>query len=111
MAQQIENDGTLLITTRGVFLEIGNALARARYRAAAIELLGSMVEDPKIEIVAASEDLCVRAYDLFRSRPDKEWRLTDCLSFVSMQARGLTEALTADSHFQQAGFRALLLEP
>lgn len=109
LAQRIEKDGTYLVTTRGVFLEIGNALARARYRAAAVELLGSMVEDPKIEIVPASEVFCARAHDLFKSRPDKEWGLTDCLSFVVMQVRGITEALTADGHFEQAGFRALLL--
>jgi uncharacterized protein len=42
------------------------------------------------------------------SRRDKEWSLTDCISFVVMKERGLTEALTADHHFEQAGFKALL---
>ena len=110
LAQQIEKNETRLVTTRGVFFEIGNALARARYRDAAIELLGSMAEDAKIEIAPASEDLCLLAFDLFRSRPDKEWGLTDCLSFILMNERGLTAALTADIHFQQAGFHALLLD-
>jgi predicted nucleic acid-binding protein len=30
------------------------------------------------------------------------------MSFVVMTARGLTEALTGDHHFEQAGFTALL---
>ena len=46
---------------------------------------------------------------LFRDRPDKDWGLTDCMSFVVMQDYGLTAALTSDNHFRQAGFRALLL--
>jgi len=41
---------------------------------------------------------------------DKEWSLTDCISFVLMKQEGVTEALTADAHFVQAGFKALLLE-
>ena len=51
------------------------------------------------------------ALGLYRARPDKDWGLTDCISFVLMEREGLTEALTADAHFRQAGFRALLLEP
>ena len=47
---------------------------------------------------------------LYRERPDKEWGLTDCISFVVMQERGISAALTADEHFQQAGFRALMRE-
>ena len=45
---------------------------------------------------------------LYRERADKEWPLTDCISFVVMQEHGLAEALTADHHFEQAGFKALL---
>ncbi len=48
--------------------------------------------------------------ELYRHRPDKEWGTTDCISFVVMQDYGLTEALTTDEHFKQAGFRALLIE-
>ncbi|MEM7354398.1 MAG: PIN domain-containing protein [Acidobacteriota bacterium] len=111
LAEQIEQEGVQLVTTRGVLLEIGNALARARYREAAIALISSLHEDPAIEIVPASEDLCAGAFDLYRSRKDKEWGLTDCLSFVVMRELELNAALTADAHFQQAGLRALLLEP
>jgi uncharacterized protein len=45
---------------------------------------------------------------MFAARSDKRWSLTDCISFVVMQERGLTEALTADRHFEQAGFSILL---
>ena len=60
-------------------------------------------------IVLLSEALCAVALQLFQARADKEWGLTDCVSFVVMQERAITDALTADAHFQQAGFRSLLL--
>jgi hypothetical protein len=53
---------------------------------------------------------CTAGFDLFASRPDKEWSLVDCISFVVMQQRRLKEALTTDHHFIQAGFRAMLRE-
>lgn len=109
LAQQLENDGTQLVTTGGVLLEIGNALSRLRYRKAAVALLSAIEQDPKIEVVPASEELCGQAFDLFKRRTDKEWGMTDCLSFILMAEREMTAALTADNHFQQAGFRALLL--
>ena len=110
LAGQIETDAIQMITTRAVILEIGNALARLRYRAAAIELLDSLEEDPNVKIIALSEELYNRAMKLYRQRPDKEWGLTDCVSFVVMQNYEITEALTTDEHFKQAGFRALLIE-
>jgi predicted nucleic acid-binding protein len=60
--------------------------------------------------VPISEELYERAFELYQDRRDKEWGLTDCLSFIVMQDRGLTMALTSDAHYQQAGFRALLRE-
>jgi len=110
LAKQIETSGNALITTRAVVLEIGNALAKLRYRNAAIELLDSLEEDPNVEIIPLSEELYDRAMEFYRERPDKEWGITDCISFVVMQDYGLTQALTTDEHFKQAGFRALLIE-
>jgi hypothetical protein len=36
------------------------------------------------------------------------WGLVDCVSFVIMRSLGIREAFTADRHFEQAGFVALL---
>jgi hypothetical protein len=111
LAKRLEDEQARLVTTRAVILEIGNALARQRFRPAAVALLESIENDPQIEILPLSEELFVGTLELFRNRLDKEWGLTDCLSFLVMEARELSDALTADRHFQQAGFRALLLEP
>jgi predicted nucleic acid-binding protein len=67
-----------------------------------------LATNPAIEIVPLATDLLERGIDLFARRPDKSWSLTACISFVVMADRGLSEALTGDHHFEQAGFRALL---
>lgn len=110
LAERIEAEETRLVTTRAVILEIGNALSGLRYRRAAIELLDALEGDPAVDIVPLTEQSYERSLHLYRERPDKEWGLTDCLSFVVMEGLGLTDALTADGHFHQAGFRALLRE-
>ena len=110
LSQRLERDRTVMVTTQAVLLEIGNALSKRRYRAAAVELLSSLATDPTIEVIPMSPELYAQAFELFRDRPDKEWGLIDCVSFVVMKERGITEALTADEHFEQAGFRALLSE-
>jgi uncharacterized protein len=108
LANQIETDKTRLVTTQAILLEIGNALSKQRHRVAAIQLLESLETDPSVEVVLFTNSLYKLAFNLFKQREDKEWGLVDCISFIVMQDRGITDALTADTHFQQAGFRALL---
>jgi len=108
LAVQLETEQTRLVTTRAILLEIGNSLSKHRYRQAAAKLLDALEEDSSVEIVPLSEELYGQALELFRSRTDKEWSLVDCASIIVMQQRGLTEILTTDEHFKQAGFRALL---
>jgi uncharacterized protein len=111
LAKQMQAAGTRLITTHAVLLEIGNALSKHRYRSAAVQLLTSLAADPKVTIVPVRLDLYQRAVELFRNRPDKEWGLIDCLSFLVMSDMKITEARTHDEHFVQAGFQALLRIP
>ena len=108
LADELEDSGTHFVTTRAILLEIGNALSKVRHRSAAIRLLTALENDPKVEIVAASDELYRRAFEAYSDRVDKEWGLIDCMSFVVMKDEGVTEALTADNHFRQAGFRVLL---
>jgi predicted nucleic acid-binding protein len=83
-------------------------LSKIRHRVAAVRLLSALENDPNVEIVTVSDDLYRRAFEMYRDRSDKEWGLIDCMSFVVMSDQELTEALTADNHFRQAGFNALL---
>ncbi len=110
LAAKLEQASTRLITTRAVQLEIGNALSKQRYRHAAVQLLDSFESDPTVKVITLSETLYAQAFQLYRERCDKEWGLVDCISFVVMMERNISEALTTDGHFQQAGFRVLLRE-
>ena len=110
LANQIKFAGTGIVTTHAVMLEIGNSLSKQRYRRAAVGLLYALEVDSKVTIVNFSEELYVRAFKLYRERMDKEWGLVDCVSFIVMSERRITDALTTDKHFEQAGFRALLRE-
>lgn len=73
-----------------------------------IELLGDLRAEPAVEVVTIEADLDLAAWRLWSDRPDKAWSLVDCASFVVMQRLGLTEAITSDHHFEQAGFVRLL---
>ena len=109
IANQLEKNQNRLVTTQAILLEIGNALSKKKYRLAAIQLLESLAADPNVEIIELTNQLYTEAFELFKTRRDKEWGLVDCISLIVMQNRGITDALTADRHFSQAGLRALLI--
>ncbi|MDP4029546.1 MAG: PIN domain-containing protein [Gallionella sp.] len=110
LAGDLKASGSAITTTRAVLLEIGAALAKVSYRGAAVSIIDMLENDPDVEIVSLIDNLFAEAFDLFRGRLDKDWSLTDCMSFVVMRQLGIQAALAADIHFQQAGFKALLLE-
>ena len=64
--------------------------------------------DPRIEVIPHGVEVNSAALRLYADRADKEWSLTDCLSFVVMEQRGIRDALSGDAHFDQAGFRSVL---
>jgi predicted nucleic acid-binding protein len=98
------------VTTEAVPVEIGNVLSKARWRYLGVATLHDLRTDPDIELIPVDAQLFERAFALYAGRMDKEWGLTDCISFVVMRERSLTHALTTDRDFQQAGFENALVE-
>ena len=96
------------VTTEWVLIELADGLADTRNRHLFQETREALLDDPPAEVVPLDMDLHKRAIDLYIQMADKEWSLTDCVSFLVMRDRGLTDALTGDHHFEQAGFIALL---
>jgi hypothetical protein len=92
-----------------VLTEVADGLADTRNRHLARQLYLDFQNDPLDQIVLASHELFSRGLDLYDERHDKNWSLTDCISFVVMKDFGLMEALTGDRHFEQAGFVPLLM--
>ena len=100
--------GLTLVTTEFVLLELADALCQPQYREEVLALCRVVETDPAFRLIRATHELILQGRELYRRRSDKEWPLTDCISFVVMKNEGLSEALTADHHFVQAGFKALL---
>ena len=103
-------DGAVLVVHWGILLEIGDGYARLGRRHKGMEILSRLVDEPGYAVVPISDALLSAARDLYGQRPDKEWGLTDCVSFTLMRERNITQAVTADQHFVQTGFLALLTD-
>ena len=97
-----------LLTTDWVLTELADGLANPVNRSSFLTTLNLLKSEPSVTIVECSAALQTAGIELYRARPDKHWSLTDCISFVVMQREGISEALTGDKHFEQAGFVALL---
>jgi predicted nucleic acid-binding protein len=99
-----------LVTTNYVVTELISLMA-SPLRITRNQIVGfvtGLKTSPFIEVVHVDPTLDEEAWQLFQARQDKDWDLVDCVSFVLMQKRGITEAITADHHFEQAGFVRLL---
>jgi uncharacterized protein len=99
-----------LVTTEWILTEVGDALAQPVNRPRFGQLLTILSRSATTEVVHADSTWFKRGCELFLARPDKEWSLTDCISFLVMEDRGLSDALTHDHHFKQVGFEVLLKE-
>jgi predicted nucleic acid-binding protein len=104
----VEAGSLEMVTTVAVVLEVADALAAPAMRVGCARFLEGLLERSATTIHALSRDLLWRGITRYRQRPDKAWSLTDCISFIVMEDEKLTEALTGDHHFEQAGFTALL---
>jgi uncharacterized protein len=101
--------GLAIMTTAWILTEVADAYSEPQDRAAFLNLLDTLRECDDADIVGPDAELFELGINLFRRRPDKGWSLTDCISFEVMRQANLDEALTADRHFVQAGFRAVFL--
>ena len=97
-----------MLVTEHILWECVNTFSRPKDRASAHALVGHVKSDPNCKLVHATPQLFAASLQLHRDRPDKEWSLTDCISFHVMRERGISRALAYDTHFEQAGFEALL---
>ena len=107
--EEVLNQNGELITTSFVLLELTALLTRMRFdRGRQIQFVSDLKADPSVTVIFVDESRDTKAWQLWSSRHDKQWTLVDCSSFVVMQEEGLTEAVTSDHHFEQAGFVRLL---
>ena len=97
-----------IVTSQWVLLEFANYFAASKFRSLVSPFVESLLVDPALVCVAADPTTFAEGLALYRDRPDKLWSLTDCCSIVIMERQSIRSALTADHHFEQAGFEILL---
>lgn len=95
------------VVTEAVLLEFGNALAKGN-KVLAAAMIRETLSAKDVHIIYMNPKLLDAALSLYETHTDKEWSLVDCISFTVMRNRGITDALTADHHFAQAGFNPLM---
>jgi predicted nucleic acid-binding protein len=109
-ATLLETDAaTELVTTDAVLVEVLNGASRrgSAAREKAVSLV-RMLQSSSARVEPQTRDLLNEAIDLYASRLDKDWGITDCMSILVMQRLEIEEALSPDRCFEQAGMKALL---
>ena len=103
---------TRIVTSEMVLAEVLNAFASKGevLRRATCSLVDKIRSNPNAEIVPMISGAFRDALERYRSRVDKTWGLTDCMSFLIMEQKGITDVLSGDRDFQQAGFNVLLVD-
>lgn len=111
ISQDLAQAQTHVLTTDAVLTEVANIFSKVALRPIAGRLIEAMQESVALgaaTIVHVDVDLWQRGWQLYQARSDKDWGLTDCISFVVMEDYGIQQAFTFDHHFEQAGFVRLL---
>jgi hypothetical protein len=96
------------IISNFVLLELADALCSVLERRKNIEFIRNLGLVKSTKVLSLNDELFFAGIRLYESRLDKDWSLTDCISFTIMQREGIAEALTTDKHFEQAGFIRLI---
>lgn len=106
---RLSQQKNILVTTEFVLLEVADALCKSNLRQKTYAYINGIRQIPDIqEIISFDQSLLDEGWNLYHQYSDKDWGLTDCISFVVMRREGITQAFTSDKHFEQAGFVKLM---
>jgi predicted nucleic acid-binding protein len=84
LQKQLSANKAKKFTSEYVLLELGDGLSSLRFRHLAVQILERIYQDDSFEIIAISSEIFTKTLKLFKTRPDKEWGMTDCSSFIIM---------------------------
>lgn len=93
-----------LVTTSYIFDETITFFNSRGFHSKAVRVGSNLLRSPSVELIQVDEALFYEGWAYFQRHQDKEYSLTDCISFVVMQQRGIHMAFAFDHHFTQAGF-------
>ncbi len=100
----------VIVTTDEVLAEFLNALSPRgqSLRKAAVRMVQAILDNPNVEVAPQTRDGFLAGLRKYDARQDKKYSLTDCISMNVMEAKGISEILTNDHHFEQEGFVVLV---
>ncbi|MCC6124832.1 MAG: type II toxin-antitoxin system VapC family toxin [Pirellulales bacterium] len=107
--RRLAETNTAFISHWGIILEIGDGYSKIGRRMKGQKILDRLLKEEGFYIFPLTDSLIHEGLSIYQTRLDKEWGLTDCISFALMRQEGIEDALTSDVHFRQAGFQTLLL--
>jgi uncharacterized protein len=96
------------VTTDYVLDETATLLKARRQTRLVSVLVGVIFSSSACQVEWMDRERFERTLRFFAKHQDKAWSFTDCFSFLLMKERKMTDALTKDEHYKQAGFRPLL---
>ena len=93
--------------TEAILFEIGNSFSKNNKEQVA-QFIQYCYDSPRIQVIKFNEELFHQALNYYTQYLDKDWSLTDCLSFAVMRKECISIAYSSDHHFEQAGFHYTL---
>ncbi len=106
---KLRQQNAVLVTTEFVLLEVADAFCDSSTRMQAVSFIDGLESLAILQIISIERSLFTEGWLLYKQRPDKDWSLTDCISFVVMSRENIVQAFTSDRHFEQAEFTKLLV--
>lgn len=106
--QRLVLKGIKLITTMYIIDETVTEITGIVPHPNVIGFIDDIFASQIFEVLHVTEKHEKTAWNLYKERQDKLWSFTDCISFIIMKEREISEAFTSDHHFVQAGFTKLL---
>lgn len=100
--------GMGVVTTEYVLQETATLLRSHSLPHIEGRLFAFVENTTRVRVVWSSFRFFTRTRDFFLKHHDKDWSFVDCSSFLLMNDEGLSDALSTDKRFKQAGFMPLL---
>ena len=109
LAQSAQLGLAKIVTIDEVIIEVLNYFSKTDpvLRQAAVKVVRKIIANPNNEVIPQTHTSFLKGLQLYETRKDKQYSLTDCISMQTMREREIQEILTFDSHFQQEGFKVL----
>ncbi|MDQ3831913.1 MAG: type II toxin-antitoxin system VapC family toxin [Candidatus Tectomicrobia bacterium] len=93
-----------LVTTSYVFDEVVTFFNSRGHHAKAVQIGNDLLRSAYLQLIHVDERLFYEGWTYLQQHQDKDYSLTDCISFVVMQRLSISTAFAFDRHFAQAGF-------